>query len=255
MKGRIVCALLALAVSAGLAAPGPAAARPRPAVRHDVLQSAPVATTGGASSVGSTSAILNGLALETLPGASWGFQYGTSVRYGHLTPSLPLSTGLIAVSRRISGLRPGTVYHFRLFVAQGQTPLGLGSDLTFRTAPATGSAPPVVYGRASLPSRLAQATGGGLRIALACSGPAGAVCPGVVGVSLVRAARPSLFCAVAEVRLSASRRIQHATLSETPACAAALRAAGKHDLPGKLAAVFHGPAAPLESAVTLQPLG
>ena len=243
MRGRLLHAVatfaLAIAAASAWASAAPA--------------DAPVATSGGATSVTSGQAILNGIALNATPGATWDFEYGTSPSYGSVTSPVTLGTGLFAVSRQVTGLTPGTLYHFRLVVIQAGIE-AVGSDLTFRT-PAAGDAVPPRIGRASLAGLVLGETGRRLEVSIRCSGQSGAKCAGILGVTLVRAAgRPSLFCGIGGVNLPSAARTQTITLAETPACAARLRAAGNHDVAGKLSALFQG-GTPLQQTVTLRPLG
>jgi phosphodiesterase/alkaline phosphatase D-like protein len=71
------------------------------------------------------------------------FEYGTSTAYG---TSIPVPDGEIggegpaAVGEEITGLQPGTTYHYRV-VASNVTGEAIGSDATFTTLP---EVPPVV---------------------------------------------------------------------------------------------------------------
>jgi hypothetical protein len=81
-----------------------------------------------------TAAILRGsVDPEGLP-TGYRFEYGTTTAYGSKTPSLSAGEGdgPLAVSQAISGLRPGTAYHFRL-VAQNVTGRRVGEDRHFTT--------------------------------------------------------------------------------------------------------------------------
>ncbi len=73
------------------------------------------------------------------------FEYGTSTAYGTEVPRFGIEvggeeSGPIIVGQELTGLRPGTTYHYRLVAknASGET---VGSDQTFTTLPAV---PPVV---------------------------------------------------------------------------------------------------------------
>ncbi len=94
----------------------------------------PPATTGAATSVGETGATLNGtIGAE---GASTAyFQYGTTTAYGAATVSQAVgaSGSPSALAGAVSGLAPGTTYHFRL-VAENSGGVTYGSDQTFTTA-------------------------------------------------------------------------------------------------------------------------
>jgi hypothetical protein len=101
------------------------------------------------------------------------FQYGTSTAYGGQTAAGPLSaglsdiTGLIAaapalpmsLSAALTGLAPGTLYHFRL-VASNPDGTAYGSDQTFTTGSVAQPPAAPVLGRLAIsPSRL-RAQGG-----------------------------------------------------------------------------------------------
>jgi hypothetical protein len=77
-----------------------------------------IAFTQPASGVTTNSAILNGLINPTNgPAVAW-FNYGGTTNYGNRTTSINIAAtnALIPVSAGITGLTPGTVYHFQ-FVA------------------------------------------------------------------------------------------------------------------------------------------
>jgi hypothetical protein len=97
---------------------------------------APVATTGPATGIGSTTATLNGTVLANKQTTTFSFQYGTTTAYG-ATAGAGTANGNAGktVSTVISGLTPNTVYHFRLRAsnASGQS---TGQDVTFTTAAA-----------------------------------------------------------------------------------------------------------------------
>src|SRR5215470_15142004 len=94
--------------------------------------SAPSAATGNASSVGETSATLNGSVNPSGRSTSWYFEYGTTTGYGKKTPSQNAGAGTSAVpvSAPVASLTAGHVYHFRL-VATSDAGTSKGSDQTF----------------------------------------------------------------------------------------------------------------------------
>ncbi|MCX6874730.1 MAG: cadherin-like beta sandwich domain-containing protein, partial [Verrucomicrobia bacterium] len=95
----------------------------------------PMVTTGTASGITATTATLrgtvnpNGLASVTM------FEYGLTKSYGGsvvATPS-PVTDGIAtAVSASLSGLLPGTTYHYRVS-ATSAAGTGIGVDMTFAT--------------------------------------------------------------------------------------------------------------------------
>jgi hypothetical protein len=101
------------------------AANPTPPAISDQVASA--VTESGAH----LSATLDPNGAET----TYYFQYGRSTSYGNRTDriTVPAGTAPIAVQADITGLRPYTRYHWRLYAtnAAGKTP---GRDHTFRTA-------------------------------------------------------------------------------------------------------------------------
>ncbi len=117
---------------------------------------APAATTNPASGIGTTTATLNGTINANYSSTTVTFEYGTSAGYGSTvtaTQSPVTANNNTSVSAAVSGLTPGTVYHFRVVgVNCGGTTNG--SDRTFTsgcTAPvATTSSPTIGYTTAIL---------------------------------------------------------------------------------------------------------
>lgn len=102
------------------------------------------ATTGAASSVASGSATLNGTAFNPdLAVASALFQYGRTTAYGSTTTAATVAATApnAPVSTSVSGLAPGTLYHFRLVVTNGVS-TSFGADQTFTTRVLTQIPPP-----------------------------------------------------------------------------------------------------------------
>ena len=97
--------------------------------------SAPVATTGAATSVTTASATLHGTVDPNGRATTWYFEYGTTTAYGATTTARSAGSGTAAtnVSAPVTSLTPGRVYHFRL-VATSDAGTGRGSDRTFSTA-------------------------------------------------------------------------------------------------------------------------
>jgi len=127
MQQRLVAAALA---SVGLAAAVPATA----------TAASPAASTAPAADVGQTAATLRGsVDANGLP-TTYAFQWGTTASYGQQTPNRSAGSAASprAVSFRLRGLTPGTVYHYRI-VATNRDGTSVGGDRQFRTAlpPAT----------------------------------------------------------------------------------------------------------------------
>lgn len=99
--------------------------------------SPPSVVTGSASGISTTGATLNGTVNPNGNDVTdCHFEYGTDTSYGRSAPcsALPGSgSSPVTVSAVLTGLTPGTPYHFRLAGANvGGT--GTGSDATFRTS-------------------------------------------------------------------------------------------------------------------------
>jgi len=126
---------------------------------------APQPHTEAATSVGYSSAVLNGSVTNVGQGATYFFQYGTTSKFGSFTPAQPLgpSNSRIHISQAITGLQAFTTYHFRLLVT-GAT---AGSTLTFKTpkiplSVAIAAVPnPVTYGSPFTIEGTLSGTGGG----------------------------------------------------------------------------------------------
>ena len=102
---------------------------------------APVVVTGAAGSITDTGARLNGTVDPNGLSAMYYFEYGFTTTYGSAT-GLRLAgagTTAVAVSASLSGLTPGTLYHYRL-VATNDAGTTAGDDLTFTTTDANGVA-------------------------------------------------------------------------------------------------------------------
>jgi hypothetical protein len=104
---------------------------------------APGAITRAASNVSGSGATLNGSIYPGSSATSYMFEYGTSSSYGTNipVPSEDVGSGLesVAKSNAVTGLKPGTTYHFRL-VASNKEGVRSGEDQSFKTDPAPTSA-------------------------------------------------------------------------------------------------------------------
>lgn len=98
----------------------------------------PTVTTSAATSVTQTGATLNGTVNANGLSTSVSFEYGETTSYGSsvtAAPSPVTGTSATAVSAAVTGLEPGTLYHYRVVgVSTGGT--SNGNDMTFTTAPA-----------------------------------------------------------------------------------------------------------------------
>jgi Ca2+-binding RTX toxin-like protein len=99
--------------------------------------------TAAVTSVGSTTAVLNGVVDPKGRATNWWFEYGTSTRYGTKTPvrNAGSGTSAVPVATPVTGLQPGVRYHARL-VAQSSVGTFRGANVSFRT----GSLPSVATG-------------------------------------------------------------------------------------------------------------
>ncbi len=208
-----------------------------------------VATSGSATSVTSTSAILNGVALTLNPSSAWLFQYGTSSSYGQYSHGSSVALGLTAVSETVSNLTPNTTYHFRLVVVQGDpgnaNDYSSGNDVTFTTAPA-----PPAYGTTSVESHRLAVKGGLTSIRFACSGGHGSLCKGKVAL-VARNSRGGLVnCGSgALVARGGDRHAIESRLGR--ACMALLSKSHSHTLSGEVRVTLSGTQHLVRSLVTL----
>ena len=103
--------------------------------------SAPSAMTGPVTTYGPTTATVTGTVNPNGASTSWYFEYGASTSYGSKTASTNAGSGTTNanVSSPLSGLLPGTTYHYRVVAANssGTTP---GADGIFTTVAAPGVA-------------------------------------------------------------------------------------------------------------------
>ncbi len=136
-------ALLALiAIVLALPAPGALAA-----------SSTPTVVTSNASNATYSSVIVYGYVDSHGLITNYVFQYGTTSGYGGQTPLAPAGNGTISIrlNQTISGLQPGTTYHYRI-VAVNSAGTANGGDRTFTTASVplsvriAGVPNPVVFG-------------------------------------------------------------------------------------------------------------
>jgi hypothetical protein len=107
--------------------------------RSFLTQSAPpIVATEPASGVQPTEATLNAKVDPTGSDTHYYFQYGTTTVYGNDSPTPPgndagLGRSEVTVSSVVTGLVPGTTYHFRI-VATNSAGTSPGKDGTFRTS-------------------------------------------------------------------------------------------------------------------------
>ena len=108
----------------------------------------PTVVTEGATRITNTSVVLHARVDPHGVGTDYTFNYGPTPAYGASTVARSAGTGTkrIAVAEQVTGLSPGTVYHYQVVgvSAAGQV---AGADATFTTAgtppPAVATGPPV----------------------------------------------------------------------------------------------------------------
>jgi hypothetical protein len=95
----------------------------------------PVVHTGRATRLSQSSATVTGSVNPDGEATTYSFQYGTTMSYGShsATTSAGSGSSAVEVSARLSGLRAGRTYHFRLEARNGSRTTD-GSDATFALA-------------------------------------------------------------------------------------------------------------------------
>lgn len=118
------------------------------------LAAAPAATTGPTTAVGSATATVTGTVDAGGQATTWYVEYGTGTSYGTRTGSESAGSGTspTSVSAQLSGLKPGTTYHYRL-VATNSSGTSRGADAVFTT-----TVPPDVVTRAASSVTASSAT-------------------------------------------------------------------------------------------------
>src|SRR4051794_41880179 len=94
----------------------------------------PTVSTGGANGVTADAARLHGTVNPRGLATNYYFEYGTSRRYGSRSPDASAGNGTAnkSVSTAIGGLKPNTLYHYRL-VASNRDGVTSGGDRSFTT--------------------------------------------------------------------------------------------------------------------------
>lgn len=104
----------------------------------------PVVSTGGVSSIGESTATIDGTVNPNGLPSTASFQYGTTTAYGLSTAgqSAGSSETTASIDASIAGLAPATTYHFRI-LAESSAGTSYGADQTFTTpAPPPPTPPP-----------------------------------------------------------------------------------------------------------------
>jgi hypothetical protein len=140
----------------------------------------PAFTTGQASALRNTAATLAGSVATGGSPTTYRFEFGTTTAYGGQTkaalvpPALP-AAGAAGVTAAAGGLRPGTLYHYRLVGSNSLGGLFAGADLTFTTTPFAG---------VGLGSKKSDVKKRKAHIALSCPADAAAPCAGKIVLSV-----------------------------------------------------------------------
>jgi hypothetical protein len=94
----------------------------------------PAVNTTAATVISGTGATLNGIINPNGTAATYHFKYGVTTSYGDSTAvgNIPAGTSLVNVNSAVSGLLPGTTYHYTL-VANNAGGAVTGDDSTFTT--------------------------------------------------------------------------------------------------------------------------
>jgi hypothetical protein len=93
--------------------------------------------TGPPSQVGTSVATVAGAIDPNGQSTVWVFQYGLTPTYSVQTlgQTLPGLNSTVTVAAQLSGLKPGTLFHYRLVGYHGTTVVVAGADATFLTEP------------------------------------------------------------------------------------------------------------------------
>jgi Ca2+-binding RTX toxin-like protein len=181
---------------------------------------APVVATGSATKILSTSATLSGSVNPNGRSTSYWFEYGTTTRYGARTSSRSAGSGTtsLGVARDVTGLAPGTVYHFRL-VAQNSAGTARGTDRTFGTAATAGVGAPRIIEIRPTSARVVVAvdTRGQTTTVVLEYGPRGSFSSRTGPVSLTGSAREATFelAGLPQGRRTYVRAVASSTLGTT----------------------------------------
>ncbi len=122
----------------------------------------PLATTLAAGIILDTGATLNGSVTATGYTTNVSFEYGLTNSYGATVAATPASVAGVttsAASAAIIGLRPGTVYHYRIVAASPAGGMARGDDMTLTTTTLASLASLGLSGGVLIPALTAANTG------------------------------------------------------------------------------------------------
>src|SRR5439155_16895476 len=99
-----------------------------------VERSVPIATTGGASAITTSSAHVAGTANPRQLPTTYRIRFGKTPAYGSQTAPVSIGSGSsnVTAGANLAGLDPNTTYHYRL-IATNTDGTTLGADRTFTT--------------------------------------------------------------------------------------------------------------------------
>lgn len=97
----------------------------------------PAVATGPATSVTSTTATVTGVINPNRAATTYEFQYGLTTAYTNQTiaTTLPKGSVPVSVAAVLSGLTPGTVFHYRVVALHGSVATTVGADGVLMTHP------------------------------------------------------------------------------------------------------------------------
>jgi hypothetical protein len=123
----------------------------------------PAIATGRATNIGDTAAVLNGTVNPNGHATQYDFVYGPTTAYGATTALHAVKSGTkaVAITTTITGLTPGTTYHYRLTASSAGGSVA-GADRAFTT---TGHPPAAVV------------TGGTVNVGKTVATPTGVINP------------------------------------------------------------------------------
>lgn len=210
----------------------------------------PPIATGPATDVTSTSATLIGYLNPPEPGTAYYFAYGTTTSYDHATAvePAPPGSGLTEVSATVSGLSPGTTYHYALFLAVAASSTVLnGGDQRFETSASSGGAGGSgsnAGGRLRLVSRTLSVSRGSLALPLWCL--SAKPCRGTLSISAAHRR-----CVAGRAFAVGAGRAKTIRAAVARACQKALGRARRHRLAGRLTAALLSGQPSVSAEVTL----
>jgi hypothetical protein len=140
-------------------------------------RSAPIVTTGDASSITTTRATVAGLVNPSELQTTYRFQFGRTTAHGSQTAPVSAGKGTAAVRAlaALAGLAPNAVYHYRL-VATNRDGTTIGADRTFTTKAGPFPGVKILTKRATVRKKR-------VRIKVSCRGQAVGSCAGKLSLS------------------------------------------------------------------------